>query len=535
MIHEFGRFGACLYFGAAVFFALPRAADAGVPLIAAVADHDLGAARVLLTEGADVDAHEADGSTALHVAARNDDLAAADLLLAAGADVRVGSRYGVTPLALAAMNGSAAMIERLLAAGADPNETSREGQTALMSAALNGKTDAIALLVARGADVDAREPFRGQTALMWAAGEGNAEAVAALVAAGADLAAQSSGGFTALLFAVRENRIEAARTLLKLGANVEDVARDGTTALNMAVLNAFYDLASMLLDFGADPNARDPRGSALHTLAWLHKPGSTWDAAALSSEPETAPRPTGQVSALELGRKLLEHGANPNVRASFREQPFTIGLGTTMTPPGLMLGRHHLSYNGATPFYVAARNGDIRLMELLAAHGADGTIPTATGVTPLMAAAGLDYYEGETPGPTVGVPESERLAAVKLALELGNDIDAHTDFGDYPMIGDAASTLLTYPLNIEDLRNLGVGDPRFDGMTALHGAVLSNQPSILEYLIQQGGDIEATNELGWTPLMIAEGIFIANAKKEFPVAAETLRAAKATQGTTIEQ
>jgi ankyrin repeat protein len=524
------RFGVWLCCTALSLAPLAAGGDAAAPLVSAVEDHDLEVVRALLAEGAEVGAAKADGSTALHAAAVNDDLAAADMLLAAGADARAATRYGVTPLALAAMNGSAAMIERLLDAGADSNETSRDGQTVLQSAARNGNVDALTLLLERGADVNANEPVRSQTALMWAAGKGNAEAVAVLVAAGAEVGARSSGGFTAFLFAVRENRVDVARKLLELGANVEDRAHDGTTALNMAVLNAYYDLASMLLDSGADPNAADPRGSALHTLAWLHKPGSTWDVAALSSEPETAPRPTGRVSALELAAKLLEHGADPNVRAAFKEQPFTIGLGTTMSPPGLMLGRHYLTYNGATPFYVAARNGDIRLMEVLAAHGADATIPNVTGVTPLMAAAGLDYYEGETPGPTVGVPETERLAAVKLALELGNEIDARTEFGDYPMIGSAELTLLTYPLNIEDLRSLGVGDPRFDGMTAVHGAVLSNQPSILKYLIEQGADAEATSRLGWTPLMIAEGIFLANAKKEFPVAAAMLREALARNG-----
>ncbi|HEX7081526.1 MAG TPA: ankyrin repeat domain-containing protein [Gammaproteobacteria bacterium] len=507
--------------------ALVAAAASAGELIQAVESGDGQSVRALLEAGAALDEAQADGTTALHVAALRDDLEIADLLLAAGADVHAATRYGVTPLALAAANGSAPMLRRLLEAGADPNETSREGQTALMSAALNGRIEALDVLIAHGADVNAVEPFRGQTALMWAAGAGQAAAVERLVAAGADVAARSHGGFTALLFAVRENRIEAARQLLEHGANVEDHAPDGTTALNMAVVNAYYDLAAMLLDFGADPNAPDPRGSALHTVAWLHKPGSTWDAAALSAEPETAPRPTGRVTALELARKLLEHGADPNIRARFEEQRFTKGLGTTMNPPGLMLGRHYLTYNGATPFYVAARNGDYRLMALLAEFGADATIPNVGGVTPLMAAAGLDYYEGETPGPFVGVPEAERLEAVKLALELGNDINAHTDFGDYPMLGGPEFTLLTYPLNFDDLDELGMGDPRFDGMTALHGAVISNQPSIVRYLIDQGADVNATNTLGWTPLMVAEGIFLANAKKEFPAAAEMLREAEA--------
>ena len=43
----------------------------------------------------------------------------------------------------------------------------------------------------------------------------------------------------------------------------------------MAVVNAYFDLAAMLVDRGANPNAPDARGSALHTLAWLRKPGRT--------------------------------------------------------------------------------------------------------------------------------------------------------------------------------------------------------------------------------------------------------------------
>ena len=71
----------------------------------------------------------------------------------------------------------------------------------------------------------------------------------------------------------------------------------------------------------------------------------------------------------------------------------------------------------------------LAMMQLLVEHGADPKITTEVGVTPLMAAACLDYYEGETPGPLTGVTEAERLEAVKLALELGNDINAKTSPG----------------------------------------------------------------------------------------------------------
>jgi ankyrin repeat protein len=366
---------------------------------------------------------------------------------------------------------------------------------------------------------------------MWAAGEGNAEAAALLIEFGGDVKAKSKAGFTPLLFAVLNNQISAAKTLLEHGANIEDKALDGSTTLNMAVINAYYEMASMLLDHGANPNVQDLNGTPLHSLVWMRKPGTSWEAAATATDPITVPRPTKErVTALQLAEKLLQKGADPNARIAWKEMPMTKGLGTTKNPPNINLGRHYLSFVGSTPFYNAARNGDPEMMRLLVKYGADPKMPTEVGVTPLMAAACLDYYEGETPGPLTGVPEAERLEAVKLAVELGNDLNARTHLGDYPMTGTSASMLAHYPDNFDDLANLGVGDPRWDGFTALHGAVLCNQPSILQYLVDKGADPTIKSRLGWTPLTLTQGIFMANSKKEFPVAAEILKKAMAQKG-----
>jgi uncharacterized protein len=505
-------------------------------LIDAVKGGDAGAVRSLLAKHTlDVNAAEADGSTALHWAAQRDNLEVADLLIAAGANAKAATRYKITPLSLACTNGDAAMIQHLLTAGADPNGTSEEGQTALMTAALTGKADAIKALLTAGAKVNAAEPYKGQTALMWAASEGNADAEAMLIEFGAEVKSKSTGGFTALLFAVRDAHIAAATTLLAHGANVNDTAPDGTSALNMAMVNAYYEMAFVLLDYGADPNAPDPRGSALHALAWLRKPGAD-GAAGVGNTAKGTPVPVGNISSLDLAKALLRHGANPNVRIDWRESRFGKEGGTARNPPNIDLGRHYLSYVGATPFYVAAKNGDAPLMRALADAGADAKIATKAGVTPLMAAAGLDYWEGESPGPFTGVTEAERLEAVKLALELGNDgssnnyVNAHADFGDYPMTGAPDYTLLYYPLNIDDLLDKGVGDPRWSGSTALIGAVVSGQPSIVQYLVDHGADVTATTKLGWTPLMVSRGVFFANAKKEFPPAEAILEKALGARG-----
>ena len=496
---------------------LPFAA-AGTPLIDAVKREDAAAVNALLDRGTEVDAAEADGTTALHWAAQRGDAAIVALLLDAGANASAANRFKVTPLELAANNGNAEIVTRLLDAGADANARSREGQTPLMSAALNGRVGAVDALLAKGADVQAAESYRGQTALMLAAGEGNVDAMRALIAAGASVGAASKSGFTPLLFAVRNAQLDAARLLLEHGADANDLAPDGTSALNVAVVNAFYEVASVLLDHGANPNLPDARASPFHTIAWLRKPGATDRAGGVGELATAAPRPTGKVTSLELAQKLLEHGGDPNVRVDWQEIKFEALGGTTRNPPGLLLGRHLLTYNGATAFYVAAKNGDHEYMRLLAAGGADPSITNRFGVTPLMVAAGLDTWEGETPGPHTGVAEAERLEAVKVAVELGNDINAVADFGDFEMVGDPEYTLLYYPHNLKELVDLGMGDPRWSGSTALHGSIISNQPSVVQYLVDHGANLDAKTETGWTALMMTRGVFLANTGRLFPAA-----------------
>jgi hypothetical protein len=93
------------------------------------------------------------------------------------------------------------------------------------------------------------------------------------------------------------------------------------------------------------------------------------------------------------------------------------------------------------------------------------------------------------------------------------------------MEGDPEYLLLYYPLNMDQLIGKVLGDPRWSGSTALHGAVVSGQAGIVKYLIEHGAKVDARTKLGWTPLDMAQGIFFANAKKEFPAAAEVLKQA----------
>ena len=528
--------GAAVLVAGTLILPSPAGAAGDLPLIEAVKAGDAARVDTLIEQGANAGAAAPDGTTALHWAARAAAVDLVERLLAAGADPEPANRYGVTPLALAAESGEPAVVDALLTAGADPNTATPEDESVLMLAARTGRVPVVDLLLAAGAAVDATESWRGQTALMWAAAENNAGAVERLLAAGADVAARSNGGLTPLLFAVREGQIDSARTLLAGGAEVSagvnnttastgsytPAATGHTSPLALAIVNAHYELAAVLIEAGADPNAYDARGSVLHALAWIRRPGSG-----------RPPAQTGEVDSLDLAQALLERGADPNARIDWEEIPFHVDLGIVKPPPNISVGRNFISFVGATPFYLAAKHADLDLMKLLVAYGADPLRPTDQGVTPLMAAAGLGFWDGESPGPLNGTPDRVRLEAVQMTLALGNDLHAVSDFGDTTLDGDGVDLLLRHPLNLLEMdAQRDRGDMRWGGCTALHGAAMMGSNLIVQYLIDQGADINARNNIGWTPRMVAEGVFVANTEKAWP---DTVALLRELGGETVER
>ena len=62
-----------------------------------------------------------------------------------------------------------------------------------------------------------------------------------------------------------------------------------------------------------------------------------------------------------------------------------------------------------------------------------------------------------------------------------------------------------------------MGDVRWAGSTALHGAATMGQPSIIRFLVEKGARLDARNTLGWTPLMVTQGILIAANARFYPL------------------
>ena len=433
-------------------------------IVDAAKAQDLSSLRILLDSGENANSPDSDGSIALHWAVHSDSLEMTRLLIRAGSDVNAKNRYEVAALSLAANNGNPDMVKMLLEAGAFANTVMAENESVLMTASRTGVREVVSLLIEAGANVNARESWRGQTALMWAAAEGNLEVLELLVSEGAEVSARSDKGFTPLLFAAREGETKIVQSLIASGAlanealpareavvtenGMSSAAQTGMNPLLLAMGSAHFETAALLLELGADPNAAPLGWAPIHQVTWIRKAGQ-------AGSNNQAPQGSGQLGSLEFTRMLVEAGADINAKVSQR-------------PP---VGVSDLNMRGGTAFLLAARTADVDLMRLLVDLGADPHVPNDDLSTPLMVAAGLGTgAPGEDPG-----TEEEALEAVKFAMSLGGDINAV----------DAK------------------------GNTAMHGAAYKHLPSVVSYLYEQGAEISIwnqENEIGHTPLLIAEGI-----------------------------
>jgi len=430
-------------------------------LVDAAKNRDREAVRSLLKQHVDVNTPQADGATALAWAAHWDDTETVDLLIRAGANVNAANSYGVTPLSLACINQSAAMVEKLLKSGADPNGAPTP---VIMTAARTGNVETVKSLLAHGADVNAKESPRGQTALMWAVAGKHPEVARMLIDHGADVHARSTSGFTPLLFAARQGDMESARMLLEVGANVNEAAPEEGSALVVAIHSGHEALALFLLEKGADPNAADAYGvTALHyaVLKGLARVSGV--------RPISGADYVYRPNMPELVKALLAHGANPNARvAKFPPMPNTRQFKLIdLTPVG------------ATPFLLAAASYDPVIMRLLVAAGADPSLTDQAKNTPLIMAAG--YAEGITHA-VLRPEEDDRnaLEAVKIAVELGVDVNGTNDIGE----------------------------------TALHGAAYVGANDIVQFLVEKGAKVDAENVYGQTAWTIAAEVMTPGVAKD---------------------
>ncbi|HLH41668.1 MAG TPA: ankyrin repeat domain-containing protein [Bryobacteraceae bacterium] len=469
---------------------------------------------LLLGAGANPKAANREGSTPLWLASINGDAAVIAALIQAGADPNESLPLGRTPLMAAARTGNVAAIKVLLDHGARVNvkETLR-GTTPLMWAADEGHAGAIKILIEHGADIaatsDPAERGRGpalgkandprkQVAAQGAAlaagnaldlsqlsglrgdnngiggGRGGRAGRAAQASAGAAAdqddafvaafgprgrqAVKDGGGLTPLVYATRANDLDSVKALLAAGADINQTTLYGWSPLLVATQNRYYKLGAYLLDHGANVNLANKGGWTPLYLATDNR----------NIESGDYPVRKPDMDHLEYIKLLLDHGADVNARMKDSTETRTV------------FTNQWLDENGATAFLRASQSGDIELMKLLLAHGADPKIDTVLHVTALQVAAGIGWVEGIT---YEWSPQAT-YEACKMLIDLGLDVNAQAD----------------------------------TGRTALHGAAHKGRTDVIQLLVDHGAKLDVrdygnTDNRGgklaihtWQPVDYADGL-----------------------------
>ena len=378
-----------------------------------------------------------------------------------------------------------------LTVSGDPNVSDALGRTPLHAAAMANAPMLIAALVAAGADVEASDKD-GYTALHAAAASNAPAAIAALAEAGADVAARDRDGFTPLLRAAASTSSAAITALLAAGADANERDGLGRTPLHLAGLLAknwtieiVQATTAALLEAGADPNARDyQRATPLHNAA-------------------------GVGNSLAMTAVLLEAGADPNLRASF----VNVAGGWTPLRAWVSVGQdpdilaalleagtdiETRDDDGNSLLHLAAERDKPATVAALLEAGANLGVRDPSGRTPLHAAAAS----------TAVGSRLASSAAIAVLLEAGADPNARDDAGYTALqLAPGDSTGLITALMEAHAGGI-VHDPNAHdafGYSALHAAARANSPRLIAALVAAGADVDALDNDGYTPLLVAAG------------------------------
>src|SRR5712671_1433237 len=514
--------------------------EGATPLWLAAVGGDASILSALVEGGADVNEKLPLGRSPLMIAARTGKVDAMKVLLDHGADPNAKDTLrGTTPLMWAADEGHADAIKLLIDRGADfkarsaPVERGR-GPALGKSGDPRRAVAALGAAIAAGQQIPGLGQLGGLNGSPRAAGRGDVEAASAAggrgdvtavtggggraaastgsgQATGAGQAAAAGGGqgrgrgrnggaaagadgfdqnddaavaafgfgrgpqpkdggqLTPLVFAVRANDLESVKTLLAAGADVNQTTGYGWSPLLVATQNRYYKLAAYLLEHGADPNLANKGGWVTLYLATDNR----------NIENGDYPVRKGDMDHLDFIKLLLDKGAKVNTRIKDSTETRTV------------FTNQWLDENGATAFLRASQSGDVVLMKLLLARGADPKIKTELGVSALHVAAGIGWVEGIT----YEWSSKDTLEAVRMLLDLG----------------------------------LAPNDQAATGRVALHGAAHKGATAVAQLLVDRGArldvrdygntDNRGSRELSthtWLPVDYADGLVRVGVQSAIP-------------------
>ncbi|KAL9029601.1 MAG: hypothetical protein Q9196_002175 [Gyalolechia fulgens] len=422
----------------------------------------------------------------------------------------------------------------------------RKDATSLHVAAWFGLTEAVTHLLDQGLDVNAQDLADGLTPLMLACRRGKAETVELLLSRGASINIRNHSDSTALFEAVIANQAAVVAILLRdpnLNVNEENLQNSERTPLMFAAKDAYLDILGKLLDTPRiRVNKKDLEGSTALIIA--AKAGNAdcvrrllehndIDVDSIDQYRRSALVYAAEDGQVEVVEELLTKGANPSIKD---QQGGTALLRAIdyghVEVVKIILERniadiHDKDNDNRTLLHGAAVNGFAEITKLLVEKGLDKDAQDSKGRTPLHDAsrngkaeavttllalgANPDLMDNYTRTPwTVAWQNIRPQSMLILSHRPSDPSSVQSLLEDYPnstalpiwsLARLGRTDLLTSAIESrpESLYHL---DPDTDN-TALHTAVLSDHPHMLEILLKAGLSPSTPNAQFRTPLHLA--------------------------------
>jgi len=386
-----------------------------------------------------------------------------------------------TPLHFAIFGRQPDMIPWLIDKGADPNLKTEDDLTPLALAIREGQKEAAENLINNGADVNTQVKYN-KSLLAYAIDEDNLEIASLLIDHRADIT-QSRYGSTVLHYAIHEEKYEAVEMLLN-----KDIALDKLDpsskpqALLMAIQNRDEKILKLLLEKGLDPNIQ-VYNRPLISMVSSHSSTDNLKSLLIeygAKEEKLPLRPTIQRPPLheailqqdfEKAKEMILNGADVNESDN----------------------------RGTTALHLAALRGNVPFCSFLLEHDANVNAGIESGMTPLMGA--IRNRNEETvkllieQGADINQKIAGQMTTAELALSSGllQTAKLLTEKGvELDLQSEQSAQYLKYAIrDVEILRFLLDNGFEFDKNNPEHEFLLPHflgrgEPEVLKMMLEEG-------------------------------------------------
>ena len=268
------------------------------PLIIAVGNSYIDTAKILIENGANINAVDIEGWSALSYAINNGDIEIAKLLLENkvkikdellieikspivesrinimkllienGANINYTDENGFNPLNIAIESGDMELTKFLITNGANVNSLMQDGVSLIGYAIAQNNMDLLQILIENGANVNyTNGDSWADTPLKTASRLGLDNVVRILLTRNADINAVDINGNTALHTAALNSQLSVVKLLLEKNPNLDIQNKVGNTALHLAVISGNIDIVGELVLKGANTRIRNNDGKYPRDIA----------------------------------------------------------------------------------------------------------------------------------------------------------------------------------------------------------------------------------------------------------------------------